>query len=279
MAISCSNLAALKSGVLTGSNLISATKKQKYGYTPLQSDPTAAPRETFYFTIENENSISHESDVTDYYLEDNRAIQDHVSLKPVIITTNAYVGEVTTKVDGALGELNDFVEEKLTIISQYLPKVTATGQQLLNTAKQAISTAKKAKDATIGIYDKLKGNKADDKTKQQIAYAELKTCWEERTLFLVRTPWDQFDNCIIQGLKVTQDGVTENISNFEVTFKQLKFAEAFAKKSLRSGRNATQASAMKNLGASTPTESKTSWKDNAAKYASSLWNSAKSAWG
>lgn len=279
MAFSCANLAAIKSGVLTGSNLISATKKQKYGYTPLQADPTAAPRETFYFTIENENSITHESDITDHYLENNRAIQDHVALKPVIITTNAYVGEVTTKIDGALGELNDFVEEKLTVVSQYLPKVTATAQQLLNTAKQAIETAKKAKDAAIGVYDKLKGNKTDDKTKQQIAYAELKTCWEERTLFLVRTPWDQFDNCIIQNLKVTQDGVTENISNFEVTFKQLRFAEAFAKKTLRGGRNSTQASGMKNLGASTPTESATTWKDNVAKYASNIWDSAKSAWG
>ena len=66
MAFSCANLAALKSGALAGSNLLSATKKQKYGYTPLQTDPTAAPRETFYFTIESENSITHETDVTDH---------------------------------------------------------------------------------------------------------------------------------------------------------------------------------------------------------------------
>lgn len=279
MAFSCANLAAIKSGVTAGSNLVSATKKQKYGYTPLQTDPTAAPRETFYFTIESENSITHESDVTDHWVEDNTAIQDHVGLKPVIIATNSFVGEVSTKIDGALGELNDLVEEKLTVVSQYLPNLTAAATQVLNTAKQTIEVAKKAKDAAIGVYDKLKGNAGENKTKQQIAYAQLKTCWEERTLFLVRTPWDQFDNCIIQSLKVTQDGATENISNFEVTFKQLRFVHAFASDKLRGGRNATQASKLKNLGASTPTESKTTWKDNVSKYASNLWNSAKAAWG
>lgn len=279
MAFSCANLAALKSGALAGSNLLSATKKQKYGYTPLQTDPTAAPRETFYFTIESENSITHETDVTDHYLEDNKAIQDHAALKPVLISTSSYVGELSTRPPGALGDLNDFVQEKLTIVSQYIPKVSAAAQQIFNSAKQAIVTAKKAKDAIVGVYDKLKGDAGENKTKQQIAYAQLKTCWEERTLFLVRTPWDQFDNCIIQSLKVTQDGTTENISNFEVTFKQLRFAQAFANKTIRAGRNATQAGGVKNLGASTPTESKTTWKDNVSKYASNLWDSAKSAWG
>lgn len=280
MAFHAATLANLKSGVGTFSNLISASPKQKYGYTPMSTAITLKPKETLYFTIENENSISFESDVTDHYVENNEAIQDHVALRPVIITTSAFVGEVTTKIDGALGELDNLVQEKLTQVSQYLPKVTATATQLINTAKQAISTAKKAKDAIGSAWDKINGKGGEDKkTKQQAIFEQFRTYWKERTLFVVNTPWAQYDNCIIQSFKVSQSGDTENISTFDVTFKQLRFVNAYAKKSIRAGRNATQAGGIKNLGSSTPTDSATTWKDSVSKYASSLWDSAKSAWG
>jgi len=280
MAFSSNTLAALKGGIDTGSNLISATKKQKYGYTPIQNDPTAAPAETLYFTIEGENSVKFDSDVTDNFLENNEAIQDHIALKPVTITTSSYVGEVNTRIEGTLGELNNFVEEKLTVISGYAPKLTAAATQALNSAKQAIATAKKAKDAIGSAWDKLKGsnNPAEKKTLQQTTFDRFYTYWKERTLFLVNTPWAQYDNCVIQSFTATQGPESETISNFEVTFKQLRFVEAYGKNKLRSGRNATQAGGSKNLGASTPTVS-SSWKDAVSKYASGLMSDIKSAWG
>lgn len=280
MAFNSANLAAVKSGIGTFSNLISATKKQKYGYTPIVDPMSILPVETLYFTIEGENSVTFESDITDHYVETNEAVADHCALKPITINTSSYVGEVTTKIEGALGELNNLVEEKLTQVSQYLPKLTAGATQILNSTKQALSVAKKAKDAIGSAWDKINGK--DDpnskKTKQQTVYEQFHTYWKERTLFLVNTPWAQYDNCFIQSLKVSQGPETENVSVFDVVFKQVRFVQAYTKSNLRAGRNGTQAGDAKNLGASTPLESKTSWTDSVKNYASSLWDSAKAAW-
>ena len=280
MAFSSSVLSSVKAGIDTGSNLISATKKQKYGYTPIQNDPTAAPAETLYFTIEGENSVRFDAEVTDNFLENNEAIQDHVALRPVIITTSSYVGELNTRIEGTLGELNNFVEEKLTVISGFAPKLTAAATQILNSTKQAIATAKKAKDAIGSAWDKITGSEgaAEKKTLQQTTFDRFYTYWKERTLFLVRTPWAQYDNCVIQSFTASQGPDSENVSNFEVTFKQLRFVQAYSKNTLRGGRNATQAGDPKNLGASTPTAT-SSWKDSVSKYASNLWGDIKSAWG
>ena len=279
MAISSVNLSALKSGADTFSNLISATKKQKYGYTPVKGLSSTAP-ETLYFTIEGEQSISFESDITDHYVESNEAIQDHVALRPVQIQTSSYVGEVTNKIDGPLGEFDHLIEEKLTVVNQYLPKVTAYGTQLLNTAKQAIAVAKKTKDAVGSAWDKIrgKGSAVEKMTKQQEIYNRFYTYWKNRTLFLVRTPWAQYDNCVIQSFRSSQGAETENVSVFDVTFKQLRFVRAYNKGKIRSGRNATQAGGKKNLGASTPAKSKSSWTDKMSKYASNLWSNAKGMW-
>lgn len=281
MAFSSSVLSSIKSGVDTGSNLISATKRQKYGYTPIQSDPTAAPAETLYFTIEGENSIKFDSDVTDNFLENNEAIQDHATIKPVIITTSSFVGELNNKVEGeTLAAIDNFIEEKLTVISGYAPKLTAGATQILNSAKQAFSVAKKAKDAIGSAWDKITGteNEAEKKTLQQTIFDRFYKYWKERTLFLVNTPWAKFENCIIQSFTISQGADTETVSNVEVTFKQLRFVQAYANLKVRGGRNATQAGGAKNLGASTPTVA-SSWKDSVSKYASGVWGDIKGAWG
>lgn len=278
MAIHSSALASAKSAVGTFSNLISATPKQKYGYIPQRSNFsfTLPLEETLYFTIEDENSITLQADATDHYLENNEAIQDHVALHPAIITTSAFVGEVTTKIDGELGELDHLIQEKLTQVSQYLPKVTETATQVLNTLKQTVAVAKKAKDAIGSAWDMINGKDVEKKTKQQAIFEQFRMYFLERTLFKVNTPWAQYDNCIIEKFQAFQTGETENITNFTVTFKQLRFVNAYYQ--VRDGRNGTQAGDVKNLGASVPTAAKESWKDKVSKYASNLWDSAKSAW-
>ena len=279
MAIYNSNLSAVKAGADAFSNLISATAKQKYGYTPMQRNPRAIPPETLYFTIEGEQSIQGDSDVTDQFVEKNEAIQDHVSIKPIIITTTAYVGELTNKIEGVLGEADDFVKEKLQVINQYAPKLTAGATQVLNTVKQTISVAKKAKDAIGNAWDKIQGNdKSKKMTKQQTIADRIQTYWENRTLFLVRTPWKQYDNCIIKSFRTSQPQDTENYSVFDVTFQQIRFVQANFSNKIKSGRNATQSGKATKLGASTPSQAKSSWTDNVKKYASGFWNDAKSAW-
>jgi len=81
--------------------------------------------------------------------------------------------------------------------------------------------------------------------------------WQSRTLFTVQTPWAIFQDMAIQNLRAIQDDSTRMITDFEITFKMLRFAAAaVAGKDLYNtdafqGRSYEQAQSEKNIGTST----------------------------
>lgn len=51
------------------------------------------------FDIASTSSVELNSDITDYYVEDNTPVQDHIALKPKTITISGYQGELVTRTE------------------------------------------------------------------------------------------------------------------------------------------------------------------------------------
>src|SRR6185312_8744514 len=93
-----SSLASITTAATALSNLILVNPQKTIGYQP-QNAPsnngqTAQLGPSLLFHYEGEQTASLESDITDHYIENNTAIQDQIALKPVIITTHGFIGEL-----------------------------------------------------------------------------------------------------------------------------------------------------------------------------------------
>ena len=196
-------------------NLILVTPDKYTGFTPASQDRSSRG---FIFQIVGDEAIGVQSDITDHYVEDNTAKQDHISQKPITVTVSGFIGELNNVIPEEL-EIAKLALDKLGTVEGYIPEITNTARRAFNTALQVYSLAQKIKTANkalIGI---------DVKTKQEKAFSDLYTFWKDRTLFYVSTPFGQFSNMAIQSIQATQGADSKYISDFTVVFKEMRFAK------------------------------------------------------
>lgn len=240
MAIDLSFLSQTENRAQSLSNLILVSPGKRNGIQPKkikgQNQPAA-----FLFHYEGENSVTLDSDVTDHFVEDNTAIQDQVALKPVLVSTRGYIGELNN-VPPQLLELLRTSAEKLTSVEAFVPQLTATAIIAYNVALQAYQAEQAIEAAAVSAWNSLpfvsnltEQQKKDQaalglvpekpQTQQQQAFMTFFGYWNKKQLFTVQTPWAIFDNMIIKTIRITQDETTNAVSDFEITFKQMRFAQ------------------------------------------------------
>lgn len=237
-----SDLAPLTSGITALSNLILVSPQDTIGYQPQVGTPLAP---ALLFHYEGEQSVSLTSDITDHYVEDNISIQDQISIKPEIISTRGFIGELNDIAPKVLVPLQ-VAAEKLTIISAYTPSLSATAILAYNEAFFLYQVGKNAVDSAVatwssinktdkqnvigsnglvgGVFNPFTGKVSNRQSKQQVAFQQFYGYWRNRTLFTVQTPWAVFQNMAIQSLRAIQDSETKMISDFEVSFKMIRLA-------------------------------------------------------
>src|SRR5271170_7629799 len=122
--MSTASLSTATTGITALSNLIVVSPQSTTGYQP-QNPPsasgvisTAQQPPAILFHYEGEQTVALESDITDHYIEDNTAIQDQIALKPVMITTHGFIGELNDVPPSFLSLLQS-ASQKLTTISAY----------------------------------------------------------------------------------------------------------------------------------------------------------------
>lgn len=199
------------------------------------------------FNYEGENRATLTSDVTDHYIENNTSIQDQVALRPIEITTQGFIGELNDVAPVGVAEIKE-AAERLTAISAYEPVISLTatrayaaalaayqtGASLANSAVAAWSTINGGADQGVINGSGLEGGLAlgaeiptvSTQTKQQIYFQQFYGYWKARKLFTIQTPWAVFQDMVIMRLTATQSPETDVISDFEVTFKQMRFASS-----------------------------------------------------
>lgn len=257
MAINLSSLAPATTKITALSNLILVTPNSNLGYQP--QNPNSSDNlvqsvlqqpKSLIFHYEGEQTAALESDITDHFVENNSAVQDQIALKPIVITTHGFIGELNDVPPFALAILKT-IAEKLTTIGPYAPQISVTAQLAYSEAFFAYQVAANAINAASSVLNWITGEGTQNR--QQQMFNDFKRYYDQRTLFTVQTPWNVFNNMAIKSLRAIQDAETRVITDFEISFKQIQYASVASSSQLAailSGRGATQASGSTNNGAS-----------------------------
>lgn len=240
------SLSALTSSITGALGLLLVSPQDVVGYQPDPSATAANPNEagplppSFVFHYEGENTVSLESDITDHPVEDNTSIQDQIGLAPALITTQGFIGELNDILDlpsGAVSSIATTAISKLSPLAQYAPGLSVAAQNAYNEAFFAYQIALSAKNTAVSAWSSINGDSGEsvignnglsperNQNKQQTAFQMFFGYRAQRVLFTIQTPWAIFENCAIKSLKATQSADTNSISEFGITFKQLRFAQ------------------------------------------------------
>lgn len=236
------NLSALSqtaNKALTLSNLILVSPQGTVGYQPQNapsySKNTAAQPPALIFNYEGEQVATLSSDITDHYIENNSAIQDQIALKPETITTQGFVGELNNVPPGLLAPLKT-IADKLVAIGAYAPQVSVTAALAYANAFAAYQIAESLLNTGVSIWGVVTGSggesvingsgldSSSNQNQQQKYFQQFYGYWKNRTLFTVQTPWAVFQDMAIESLRAVQDADTRMITDFEITFKLMRFA-------------------------------------------------------
>lgn len=265
------------------SNLVLVSPQSTIGYQPQnpndQTGQTTQQPPALLFHYEGEQTVKVKSDITDHWVEDNTAIQDQIAQRPVMITTHGFIGELNDIPPLAIGTIQEILN-KLTVISSYTPQLTETALIAYDTAFQLYQTAQNAVNAAVstwgtvnsqngenvigsngfnqGVFDPETGQITGNQNKQQLAFQQFYGYWTNRYLFTVQTPWAIFTNMAIDELTAVQSEETRMITDFQVTFKQMRFANTLTllgQQSITQGRLSFQSQAETSLGNGTPNPS------------------------
>ena len=190
----------------------------------------------FVFDIIESDTLRLQSSITDHYTEDNQAIQNQVAQKPLQFTIRGLVGESVINDIGILPEKGSF-RDKLTNITAYLPGLTGQTLQALRRIDK-VREIKKRFDDNENLFSIFKDLLISPReTRQAKAFGFFYALWggtdetvttlsrEAPVPFTVDTPWHTFTNMMILDLKATQGPDSKEITSFEITFKQLRFAK------------------------------------------------------
>ena len=182
----------------------------------------------FIFDIPDTESINLTADITDHFTESNSFLNDHIVIKPDMITLSGFVGELKFRPPEGIPGAVEEIQNRLQIIPAYLGDLTPGAQQ---TAARAVATAQtviSGINQTIDRVENLVGFFAGEEapeTEQQKAFNTLDALRRNGEVLTVQTPWKYFDSVMIQSIAFSQDGNSQEISDISVTLKEIRIAD------------------------------------------------------
>lgn len=262
-----SSLVPITTAATALSNLVLVTPQAVQGYqpqnpTPLASETPQEPPPAFLFHYEGEQSVNLKSDITDHFIEDNTAIQDQIALRPPIVTTHGFIGELNNVPPKGLAAIKA-VADKLTILGAYTPALTLSALIIYNEAFFLYQIGAAAVNSAVAAWSSLSGTAGQtvingqgiaveaNQNRQQVAFQLFYGYWVNRVLFTVQTPWAVFQDMAIDSLTPIQDAETDVITEFRLSFKQLRFAKTTFVRASVQGRLGSQSATLTDLGTQT----------------------------
>lgn len=204
----------------------------------------------YLFDIITNNDLTAEADITDQYVEDNTARQDHMALKPLEYTLRGFVSEkvfyrrqeITDKISDGLSKLQPIAILAPTV-SNYASTVIAASSYVEASVNRYIKNINSIKS----LFNK---NKTVNITRQEQVAQDLIKFRDNRVLVNLDTPFGKFENFLVKSAKIEQEETTTQ-SQVIVTVKeyrsvQTKTVKVDAEK--YAGRTASQKAVQENLG-------------------------------
>lgn len=191
----------------------------------------------FAYDDEQEDHVGLANEITDHWVEDNTSVQDHIGLKPVMISLKGRISELTFSVatEGAILSALSAVENALTQVPAYIGTYTPGVEQTLLTAiTQVQNIAVQIEQAAARIQQLASFfTPGPTRNKQQAAFATLSALRNARVLFTVYTPFQVFYNMAIENISATQPAGIKTVSDFSVVMKQLQFTNVLSQSSFQ----------------------------------------------
>lgn len=188
----------------------------------------------FIFDVQTEEMALLSADITDHYTEDNRALQDHIAIRPKRITLKGYVGElVYDSPNGNSATPLQIVTQKLTELSGFLPQLSSatiqaqaaiTGIDSAGATLQSLAAAVPAGANIYGLVKNAIGATSGNQQKQQSAYQFFSACQSGGILMGVQTPWEFLTNMAIETIVAIQPEDSVFLTDFAITLKQIRIA-------------------------------------------------------
>ena len=183
----------------------------------------------FLFDTPGESIAHLGAEITDHYTEDNRALQDHIAIKPKKITLKGYVGELVYSTAGQDQTILQQAVQKLTVLSSYLPTLSAAATQILDTAQTPLDSSLTLSDTAniYGLIQNLLGATGSE-AKQQNAYTYFKALMTQGILMAVQTPWEFMTNMAIESVTAIQSEQSIYITDFSIVLKEIRIAQTIS---------------------------------------------------
>lgn len=188
---------------------------------------------SFAFDYRENDEVELDSEISDHWLEDNSAAQDHIAVRPALVTLSGYVSELTLSAEilnFILGTLNT-ATNGLSALPLFLAAQTPGGAQAIEQAVTQAQTVIQQVEQSVArgaqlanILSGLVGGPI--RNKQQLAYLQLQAYQQARIIFTVLTPFQVFQNMAIESLRAVQPPETQYWSKFTVRMKQLNIIGA-----------------------------------------------------
>jgi hypothetical protein len=196
----------------------------KYIVTPLNAFGLGG----FVFDIEGETTANLSAEITDHYLEDNSAIQDHIAIRPKKVTLKSYVGELVYREDDSTDTFFQKVVQKLTTLVAYRPSIARAAQQAIDVFKEGKISDFSLDNITLETVNKTTDywafvkNLGPNQSRQQRAYLYFKALMEGKFLVSVQTPFEFMNNMAIESIVAIQSEDSRFISDFSITLKEIR---------------------------------------------------------
>lgn len=184
----------------------------------------------FAFDYQGDDTVDMNNDVTDHFLEDNTAVQDHIGVRPITVTMRGLISElalaqsVANSISAALASVENQLSQASAYLGAYTPGVTqrmfAAITQAQNLAIQVEQAAARAAQIASFFFPG-----PAQLNRLQAGYAELNSLYKAGTLFTVFTPFETFDNMAITSIKAVQPERSKTVADVTVTMKQLRFVQ------------------------------------------------------
>lgn len=160
------------------------------------------PEVHYFFDVLQSDELNAESDITDHYVENNTAVQDHVSLKPLEFTVRGLIGEKVYNRDylKATGVVETALDS-LKPIGSFLPSVSNYAQVAINATFYVESSVKRYKSS----FDKIFKNKTQSAVQEQICNNLLELRANRTLMSLYVDNLGKFDNLLIKSARITQE--------------------------------------------------------------------------
>lgn len=198
----------------------------------------------FVFDTRTEDMAQLSADITDHYTESNRALQDHIAIKPKRITLRGFVGELVYNTPGQGNPTGlQTAVQKLTEVSAFLPQLSAAAVQAqqaisgIDSAGPTLASLSAAVPPAANIYALVKNSIGTfgPGARQAAAYQFFAACQSEAILMGIQTPWEFLTNMAVETIVAVSPEDSIFITDFAITFKQIRIAQSSTVATLLAG--------------------------------------------